>query len=338
MVYKKDYIKIDHELPLGVKLEESNKYPRELNIDDVDLDQVNGIGEKISPSVKDSFNTGIYLQIPQNTKITHPIKVEFNMDNDNPVVIDRNIIIAESSSEVTIVFDYTSDDVVEGLHNGLTKVIARENSIVNIIKLQRVNSLSKNFDANVAFVKSRGEVNWISIELGSHISNSHFTTFLEETSSQSSLRSIYLGGGQQKLDLEYSMIHKGLKSNSIIETRGALMDNARKMFKGNLDFKRGAKGANGVEEEYVILLDPTVKSDSIPALLCQEDDVQGEHAASAGQIDKNKLFYLMSRGLSERESKKLIIEANFRPIIDKIPFENLRNTINSEISRRLTDA
>jgi Fe-S cluster assembly scaffold protein SufB len=116
------------------------------------------------------------------------------------------------------------------------------------------------------------------------------------------------------------------------------MDESKKVFRGNLDFKTGAKRSKGIEEEYVILLDPNVKSDSLPALMCDEDDVQGEHAASAGQIDKNKLFYLMTRGLSEREAKKLIVEAQFKPIIDNIPIENLRNIINSEISRRLTNA
>lgn len=113
------------------------------------------------------------------------------------------------------------------------------------------------------------------------------------------------------------------------------MDHGTKVFRGNLDFKRGARHSKGVEEEYVVLLDPTVKSHSIPALLCDEDDVQGEHAASAGQINENQLFYLMSRGLNERESKKLIVEASFRPILDKLPLEDLRETINKEIDRRL---
>jgi Fe-S cluster assembly scaffold protein SufB len=201
-----------------------------------------------------------------------------------------------------------------------------------------MNDVSPNFDTNIALVESNGKVNWISVELGAIVSGSNYSTFLEDEASESNLSSIYLGDGSRKLDLGYSVIHKGARSISNIETRGVLMDSARKVFRGNLDFKRGAKRASGIEEEYVILLDPTVKSDSIPALLCDEDDVQGEHAASAGQIDKNKLFYLMSRGLSERESKKLIIEATFRPIIDKIPLEELQDIINSEISRRLTDA
>lgn len=335
--YKKDYIKIHKELPTGVVLEKINKDNNSF-VNNIDVKDYRGLGDKFTIFVDESFNSGIYLNIPENTKIDCTIKVNFNMDNENPIVIDKNIIFANEGSEVTIVFDYTAIEGLEAFHNGATKVIAKENSIVNIIKIQRMNDVSPNFDTNIALVESNGKVNWISVELGANISGSNYSTFLEDEASESNLHSIYLGDGSRKLDLSYSMIHKGVRSISNIETRGVLMDSAKKVFRGNLDFKRGAKRASGVEEEYVILLDPTVKSDSIPALLCDEDDVQGEHAASAGQIDKNKLFYLMSRGLSERESKKLIVEATFRPIIDKIPLEELQDRINSEISRRLSNA
>ena len=66
--------------------------------------------------------------------------------------------------------------------------------------------------------------------------------------------------------------------------------------------------------------------------------VEGMHAASAGQIDSEKLFYLMSRGLDERDAKKLIIEASYAPIIDKIPLVSLREAISEKIHRRLLKA
>ncbi|WP_353095498.1 Fe-S cluster assembly protein SufD [Tissierella praeacuta] len=329
--YKKDYINLIDELPTGVKL---NKISEDNN-DYFNINEVNGLGDKFISFVKEYYNSGIALSLPKNIKIINPIKIEFNMDNENPIVMDKNIIIAESGSEVTLVIDYSSSEKVEGFHNGLTVVYAKENSVVNIIKIQRMNDISYNFDSNIAFVEGQGKVNWISVELGSNISGSNYSTFLEGESSESNLSSLYLGDGTRKMDLGYSMTHQGPRSISNIETKGVLKDKSRKIFRGNLDFKRGARHSKGAEEEYVILLDPTVKSDSIPALLCDEDDVEGEHAASAGQIDENRLFYLMSRGLNEREAKKLIIEASFRPIIDKIPFDYLRKLISNEVERRL---
>lgn len=333
--YTKDYIKNMDNLPNGIILNKTTEVIDERILNYLDTKDAQDLG---LPYINNSYNSGMALYLPQNTKIIDPIKIEFNMDNKNPFLIDYNIIVAEAGSEVTIVIDYNSNKDVVAFHNGLTKIYAKENSIINIIKLQRMNDFSNNFDSNVAFVKGNGSVNWISVELGSSISGSNYTTFLEGEASESNLSSVYLGDGTRKMDLEYSMIHKGPRSMSSIQTKGVLMDEAKKVFRGNLDFKRGARRSRGVEAEYVLLLDPRVKSDSIPALLCEEDDVQGEHAASAGQIDTNRLFYLMSRGLSEKEAKKLIISASFRPVIDKIPFEDLRKIINDEIERRLVHA
>lgn len=332
--YTKEYTRFDKQLPMGVELCNIKETKNNLIINHLKED-ITGVGEKFTSQVKEFYNNGISLYIPKNTKITEPIRVEFNMDEDNPIVIDQNIIVAEPNSEGTMVFDYSSNNTVEAFHNGITKVYAKENSIINIIKIQRMNDNSHSFDSNIALVEGQGQVNWISVELGSNISASSYSTFLEDEASEGNLASIYLGDGIRRMDLEYSMIHKGRRSISNIETRGVLMDHSTKVFRGNLDFKKGARHSNGVEEEYVVLLDPTVKSHSIPALLCDEDDVQGEHAASAGQINENQLFYLMSRGLTERESKKLIVEASFRPILNKLPLEDLKEVINKEIDRRL---
>ncbi|NLK44615.1 MAG: Fe-S cluster assembly protein SufD [Tissierellia bacterium] len=336
--YKKEFIRLEEELPLGIRLDKIYDTIDRTKINWLSTNEINGLGKEFISFVNEFYNSGISLYLQKDIKINKPLVIEFNMDKENPTVIDKNIIVAEPNSEATIIFHYSTDDDIEAFHNGFTEIHAKENSTITIIKVQRVNSLSHNFDTNIAYVKGEGKVNWISVELGSHISGSDYTTFLEEEASESNLSSIYLGDGNRKMDLSYSMIHKGPRSISNIETRGALMDNSKKVFRGNLDFKKGARLSKGAEEEYVLLLDPTVKSDSIPALLCEEDDVQGEHAASAGQISESQLFYLMSRGLSEREAKKLIIEGAFRPIIDRIPLEGLKQIIDSEIERRLMNA
>lgn len=294
-----------------------------------------GLGKEFISNVTENYNAGIDLHIPKGVKIKEPIRLDFSLDKDNNQLVDLNNIYAEENSEITVVIDYKSIDNSEGFHNGFTNIYAENGSIVNIIKLQRLNEGSLNFDSNFSCLESNSHVNFVSIELGSKLSGFNYTSVLDEEVSLSNLSSIYLGDKTMKLDLEYTMIHKGVKSQSNIQTRGALLDDARKVFRGNLDFKRGSRSAKGVELESVLLLSPNVKSDSIPALLCEEDNVEGEHAVSAGQIDKSQLFYIMSRGLSEKEAKKLIVESSFKPIIDKIPFEDLRFEVNNDIERRL---
>lgn len=297
-----------------------------------------GVSEEFVALGEKYYNSGIFVHAPRNTKIATPIRLEYKLDEENSAVIDNNIIIAEENSEVTVVIDYTTSDEVEAFHNGVTKVYAKDNAVVNIIKIQRMNNKSYHFDSHVAYSGYDAKVNWIQVELGAKNSVTNFINNLNEVSSEANISSVYLADGERNIDLSYLMNHRGRRSISNIETRGALKDKAKKVFRGTLDFKRGASRSKGSEEEFAILLDKTVKSDAIPLLLCEEDDVEGMHAASAGQIDADKLFYLMSRGLDEKEAKKLIVEASFTPIIDKIPLEDLREAIAEEVHRRIVNA
>ncbi|HLR21286.1 MAG TPA: Fe-S cluster assembly protein SufD [Tissierellaceae bacterium] len=336
--YTKEYINLDKQLPTGVELNRITDKEKKSFTDYLNKDNIHGVGKAFVSFVDKSYNSGISLYLPEDSKIDEPIRLDFKMNKENPNLIDQNIIVAESNSEVTLIFDYSTEDNIKAFHNGITRVYAKENSVINIVKVQRLNDISNSFDSNVAFVEGHGEVNWISVELGSSISGASYTTYLNDDASESNLESIYLGDGNRNMDLEYTVILKGRHSIGNIETHGVLMDQSKKVFRGNLDFKRGAKSSKGSEEEFTILMDSTVVSHSIPALLCDEDNVEGHHAASAGQIDDNQLFYLMSRGLSERESKKLIVEASFSPIIDQIPSKELRDIINNEVDRRLMNA
>lgn len=333
--YDKEYLS-HGKLPKQVKINKT-KEVNDLFIIDELKSGIRGVGEEFTSFVIENYNSGLRLYVPKNDVIKDPIKLEFNMDSENPTTIDHNVIVASPNSESTIVFDYSSSGDDYNFHNGMTKVYAQENSQVNIIKIQRMNDKSHNFDSNIAYIQRGARVNWITVEIGCGISGSNFTSILEDEASEGSLASVYLGDGTRKMDLEYTMIHKGRRSISNIESRGVLMDSAKKVFRGNLDFKKGAKHARGVEGEYVVLLDPTVKSHSIPALLSEEDDVSGEHAASAGQINEDQLFYLMSRGLTLNEAKKLIVTASFKPILDKIPMDDIRESIIDKIDRRLSN-
>ena len=293
------------------------------------------------PSVKhrtltEAFsNTGTYITVAEGVKILEPIMIQLPLDQENPILLDHHVIHAMKGSRVVVVLDYR-DHQVEGFHNGVMNIIVEEGADVQVIKLQNFSKRSTHIFSGLALVKRDGKVTFNSIDLGSRLAVTDFSTYLQEENSEGVVESIYLGDGKSKMDLSYNMYHEGRRSESNILVKGALLHEAHKVFRGNLYFNKGAKKAIGSEQEYVILLNDTVKSDSIPALMCQEDDVQGEHAASAGQVDENKLFYLMSRGLTEKEAKQLIIMASFTPVIDQIPIEGLQEMLEKEISLRLS--
>ena len=283
---------------------------------------------------QDFFKNGVFIKAPAGKKYETPFELNYDKNYDNNELNDNNLIVAEANSELNLVVDYKNNDK-EVVHKGLNRILVKENAVVNFIKVQRLNDKSQNYDANLSIVENSGKINWISIELGAKETTASNFNLLESERSQADIKTIYFGDGERKLDLNYTVQHFGRHSKSDIESRGVLKDKAKKVFRGNLHFKKEAKEADGSEKEHVLLMDKTVESDSIPALFTEEDNVQGEHAVSAGQIDENSLFYLMSRGFTEVEAKKLLVEAVFNPIFDQIPLNDLKGSVMNEVKRKL---
>lgn len=296
-----------------------------------------GVSEDFVRLAETYSNADTVIQTEKGAKLSEPVIISFKGDADNPMIIDHNLIIAEENSEITVIVDYNSDESSAIFHNGLTKIFAKDGAMVNLIKVQTFNDSSVNLDSNVSYVGYGAKVNYISIELGSDKSLTSYITNLEKDTAESDLKSIYLTDGNRYTDLSYIMNMIGRRTISNISTYGALKDKAKKIFRGTLDFKKGSIRSKASEEEYATLLDRTVKSDAVPLLLCSEDDVDGAHAASAGRIDEGRLFYLMSRGFSEKEAKKLIVESSFRPVIDLIAVEELRERIQNIIEDKLVN-
>jgi FeS assembly protein SufD len=266
------------------------------------------------------------------------VEIYYELEKENPFLIDNNLIVAEENSSLTVVIDYRmKDQNLEAFHNGLTKVIVENNAVLNIVKVQRFNNKSDNFDSNFSLVSNQGELNWIPIELGARNSVTNNENTLVSDGSRASINNVYFADEDRKLDIAFKINHQGRHSTSEIESKGVLKDRAKKVFRGDLYFQKGASHANGSEREEVLLLDKTVDSDSIPALFCEEDNVEGEHAVSAGQIDQQRLYYLMSRGMTEAEAKRMMIEAAFNPIFDKIPLSDLKGSVINEIKTRIRE-
>lgn len=331
--YKLDIFKNNSDEEL--KLINIDKNKNSLRI--LDTFNYNGIGKEVNEQVKNNYNTGFFLETSPYKKVNIPVIINYDFNEENNVVVDDNIIIAEEDSEITVIVKYNSKDKTNSFHNGLTRIYCKKGAVVNYIVLQTLSEESIHLNASIAKLEEGAKVNYVLAELGAKESITNFRTDLEGFRSSADMRTVYIGDKERNIDINYLINHYGKETKSLIEAKGALSDKSNKIFKGTLDFKKGAVKAKGQEEEYTVLLSPKVRNRSVPVLLCTEEDVEGQHAASAGKIDENKLFYLMTRGFSEGEAKKLIIEAAIRPIIDRITDENIKAEINEYIRRKLSN-
>ena len=121
----------------------------------------------------------------------------------------------------------------------------------------------------------------------------------------------YLGRGDAQLDFNYAFAQRGAGTTVDLAASGILADESRKIFRDTIDLVHGCKGARGTEVETVLLLGEGVSNISLPVILCDEDDVQGDHGVTIGHVDADQLQYLATRGLSEEQAEALFLEAVF---------------------------
>lgn len=315
----------------NAEIKSENALVKEITFDKIEADLRFELDRYINELNRVYLNAGNLIE---STKTKGLVRVSYNATKENPHIIDYNLIKVNEGQSLTVVLDYTSISDVKALRNSIYKVEVEENGELELVFVQRMALDSDSFAQVVIDQKAYSKVKEYFIDLGAFGLGSSNKIYLDESATAETY-SIYLADGERKVDLEFSNFHKGRRSESLIEGRGIVKDKAKKVFRGNLKFERGSSKSVGRESEFAILLDKTVKASSIPTLKCDEDDVLGEHAASAGQIDKNKLFYVMSRGLSAKDAEKLIVLSNFKPVLDKINDAELEKLVLDEIEKRV---
>ncbi len=272
------------------------------------------------------------LRITTN-KTNEEIKVVYNFDDGNLNLINQVELIANGNLDIIIV--YKSNTNKQCFHNGIVRVIAKEDVKVNITMVNLLNELSNNFEAFENQICDKAKVKYTIVDMGGKNSITNYYSNILGEKAENDLKTIYLGTGNQLKDINYIAELKGRNTNVDIDVQGALRDNSKKNFKGTIDFKKGAKKSKGNENEFCMLLSDGAKSLALPMLLCTEDDVEGNHSTASGKVDNKELFYIMSRGISYKEAIKLIVKARFNKILERITDENLKNEIVLEIDNKL---
>lgn len=301
--------------------------------DTSDIKLTYGLSEYMTEQVRKQSNKKLKLIL--DSKKNKETQIEFKLDQNNKELVEDLEIITNEGTVSTIVIKYLSDENVQGYHNGIIRIKAKNNSKLDIIIINLMNSKSNNYISIENTIEENAEVKYTIIDIGGKNSVSNYYSNILGENAKNDLKTIYLGRNTQIKDINYIAELKGEKSYIDIDVQGALKDTAKKNFKGTIDFKKGSKKAKGNENEYCMLLSDKAKSIALPMLLCTEEDVEGNHSTASGKVDEKELFYIMTRGISYNEAIKLIVKARFNKIIDRIKNEEIREQILNEIDKRL---
>lgn len=287
-----------------------------------------GLGEILQNNIIKNSNSKLNINAENEE-----IRIIYNFDDDNINLINNIVVNATKKCKLYIV--YKSNTNKECFHNGVIKINALENSKIDVVVVNTMNKNSNNFEAYENIIESNASVNYTIIDIGGKNSITNYYSNILGEKAKNDLKTIYLGAENHIKDLNYIAELRGKQSFIDIDVQGALSGNAKKNFKGTIDFKKGCKKAKGNENEFCMLLSEKARSIALPMLLCTESDVEGNHSTASGKVDNQELFYIMSRGLSYNEAVKLIVKARFNKILSRIEDEDLRNEIIEKIEEQL---
>ena len=270
----------------------------------------------------------------EHRKIAEPLVLHDYM-KDGEGTLSRQIIHAKRGSEITVVMDYRSEDTAAGFHGISTKLYAEQDATIHLVKVQMLGSGFVHFDDIGGVCEENAVIDLIQMEMGAHKvwNGCHINLLGKEASFQDNTG--YLCRYDQQYDMNYVAEQRGRKTQSEMIFRGVLMDQAQKTFRGTIDFRNGSCGSTGDEQEDTMLLSPDVINRTIPLILCQEEDVDGRHGATIGQLGEDLLFYMQTRGISAEEAKKIMVRARLESIGRLIPEDYLRGTVEDYIRKIL---
>ena len=321
-----------------------NNLDIELDLNELNTDKlysINGIetsqiikNEELTSKVGLTYSKYLELTITVDKVYDKPILVNYNFEN-NDSLVSKVIINYKKASSCDFIFNYKSLDNNKHFNYLVEEINTEDYSTGSITYINNLNDFSTNIMSFNDNVLEESTITHNLIDIGGSIRIYNSVLNSIGYKSKNYFNNIYLGRNNELIDINYDLKNIGKSSINNLKVEGCLKDNSKKIFRGIIDFVEGCTKSDGQENENCILLSDTCVSRSVPILLCHEDDVIGAHGESSGKINEDKLFYLMSRGLSYEESTKLIVVSNFNSIINEIPDESIKEELLEIVEKRV---
>jgi Fe-S cluster assembly protein SufD len=265
---------------------------------------------------------GAYIHVPRGVVVEGPIVLLYlSTAEDAPTMTHpRNLIVAESESQVAVVEDYVSvggESVV--FSNAVTELIAGENTIAQHFLIEREHRQAYNVSTLRIQQGRSANVTSHSLLLGGGLVRNNVHPVLAGEGGECLINGLFLGTGRQHLDNYMHVEHAAPHCSSRQFYNGILDGQAHGVFHGRIVVHKDAQKTDAKQTNRNLLLSDDAQIDTKPQLEIYADDVKCTHGATIGQIEEDALFYLRSRGLSEAEARRLLLLAFAEECIARMP-------------------
>ena len=270
------------------------------------------------------------IMLPRNAAVNAPVHLLFIASQKEVVSYPRTLVLADNGCAATVIEDYVSLQDEAYFTNAVTEFVLADNARVHHIRVQREGAKAFHI-ANCSAILSRSSnYQSVSVAMGARISRYNLNVKLAE-GAECSADGLALIAGRQLADTHTCIDHAQPHGISRQLHKCIVGDAAHAVFNGKIMVRRGSSKTDSEQSNHTLLLTEKAHVDTKPQLEIFNDDVKCTHGATIGQLDKEEVFYLQSRGLSESSARNMLTYAFGAEVIERIPVNSLKHNLEQTV-------
>tara|TARA_Y100001936_G_scaffold221537_1_gene236628 strand:- start:6037 stop:7371 length:1335 start_codon:yes stop_codon:yes gene_type:complete len=311
-----------------------------------DIRQDKNLASKVSKIAKPiehnfvALNSAIFQDIAFikiSSQTSQPVNIVniISDDNKQKIVLPRIYFEVEENANVELIESYINFSEITQLVIPVTEIKLNPKSSLNHFRIQSENEKTFHIATTRVSQELDSKFSSVSFATGASIGRNDILTHLEGQGSESDLKGIYITHGEQQQDHEISTNHKSPNCSSNQFYKGILSGKSRAVFSGKVIVARDAQKSTANQKDLNLMLSYGAEIDAKPSLEIYADDVECAHGATAGHVDKNSLFYLLSRGISEFEAKSMLVRGFAEEMLEEFNHEELNDFVSDLINIKI---
>jgi len=280
---------------------------------------------------------GAVLWVPAGVRLTAPLHV---LSAISPGGLDTShvLVVLDEGAEATVLTETVGggDTGADGgLHCGATEIVVGRKASLRMVNLQNWNRGVWHYARQRAVVEAGGKLQWTLAALGSRLSQVQQDVALVGRGADAQVNGVMFTEGRQQLVYNTLQHHMAPGCHSDLLYKGALQDRSRLVWRGMIKVDKAAQKTDGYQRNDTLMLSREARSDSIPGLEIEADDVRCTHGATSGRVDEEQIFYAQARGLTADEAARLVVAGFFQQVFDRITIPPVREALSAAIGGRI---
>ena len=268
------------------------------------------------------FSGGSFIYVPPGVKVKHPLQAYFRINAENFGQFERTLIIADEGSEVMYMEGCTAPKFETAtLHSAVVELVALKGAKIQYVTVQNWSANVFNLVTKRAIAHEEAEVKWIDCNIGSRLTMKYPGVILKGRKARGEVLSIALANNGQHQDTGAKMIHAADETTSNIIAKSISIGKGRSSYRGLVHIPKHLKGCKNNTECDALLINPTSRTDTYPAITVRGSGNSVQHEASVSQVSAEQIFYMQQRGLSEAQAMSLSVNGFVNDLVREFPME-----------------